>query len=64
MLHLIDYNILSNAQFGFCKNYSAELQLLQTTHDLALNLNNKGQTDVVLMDFSKLLTKSQTTTLF
>ena len=28
--------------------YSAELQLLQTTHNLALNLNNKGQTDVEL----------------
>ena len=33
---------------GFHKNYSAELQLLQTTHDLALSLNNKGQTDVGL----------------
>ena len=57
MTHLTDYNILSNAQFGFRKNYSAELQLLQTTYDLALNLNNKGQTDVVLLDFSKAFDK-------
>ena len=56
MTHLMDYNILSNAQFGFCKIYSAELQLLQTIHDLALNLNNKGQTDV-LLDISKAFDK-------
>ena len=57
MSHLMDYNILSNGQFEFCKNYSAELQLVQTTHDLALNLNNKGQTDVILLDFSKAFNK-------
>ena len=33
---------------------SAKLQLLQTTHDLALNLNN---TDVILLDFSKAFDK-------
>ena len=37
----------------FAKNYLAEPQVIQTTHDLALNLNNKGQTDVILLDFSK-----------
>ena len=57
MSHLMDYNILSNAQFGLRKNYSAELQLIQTTHDLAFNLNNKGQTDVILLDFSKVFDK-------
>ena len=50
MSHLMDYNIISNAQFGFCKNYSAELLLIQTTHDLDLKLNNKGQADVILLD--------------
>ena len=34
MSHLMDYNILSNAHFEFCKYYSAELQLIQTTRDL------------------------------
>ena len=53
MLHLQKHNILSNTQFGFCKHYSAELQLIQTTHDLTLNLNNKSQTDAILLDFSK-----------
>ena len=57
MSHQMDRNILSNTQFGFCKNYSAELQLIQTTHDLALNLNAKGQTDVLLLDFSKAFDK-------
>ena len=54
MSHPMNYNILSNVQFGFCKNYSVEFQLLQTTHDLALNL---GQTDVVLLYFSKAFDK-------
>ena len=57
MSHLMDYNILSNAQFGFRKNYSAELQLIQTTRDLAFNLNNKGQNDVILLDFSNAFDK-------
>ena len=53
----MDYNILLNAKFGFCKNYLAKLQVIQTTHDLALNLNNKGLTDVILLDFSKAFDK-------
>ena len=53
MSHLETYNILSPEQFGFRKNHSAELQLLQTVHDLALTLNNGSQCDVVLLDFSK-----------
>ena len=57
MFYLMNYNILSNAQFGFRKNYSAKLQLIQTTHDLALNLNNKGQTDVILLGFNKAFDK-------
>jgi len=57
MLHLQKHNILSNTQFGFRKHHSAELQLIQTTHDLALNLNNKSQTDAILLDFSKAFDK-------
>ena len=53
MSHLMDYIIFSNAQFGFHKNYSTEPHLIQMAHDLALNLNKKGQTDVTLLDFSK-----------
>ena len=40
-------------QFGFQKWRSAELQLLQTIHNLAYNLNQKSQTDMILLDFSK-----------
>ena len=57
MTHFSNYNILSDTQFGFCKNYSAELQLIKVSHDLAHSLNNKGQTDVVLLDFSKAIDK-------
>ena len=39
------------------KNYSAELQLIKVPHDLAYSLNNKGQTEVVLLDFSKAFNK-------
>ena len=47
------FNILTPAQFGFRKDHSAELQLLQTVHDLATTLNNRSQCDVILLDFSK-----------
>ena len=50
MSHFSEHSVL---QFGFCKNYSAELQLIKTSHDFASSLNNKGQTDAVLLDFSK-----------
>ena len=43
----------SDVQFRFCENHLAELQLMNATHDFALNLNNKNQADVILLDFSK-----------
>ena len=39
MSHMESDNILSHMQFGFRKHRSAELQLLQTIHDLSYNLN-------------------------
>jgi len=36
---------------------SAELQLIKVSHGLAYSLNNKGQSDVVLLDFSKAFDK-------
>ena len=53
MSHFSDHSVLSESQFGFRKNYSAELQLIKTSHDFASSLNNKGQTDAILLDFSK-----------
>ena len=57
MSHLNEHNILSDAQFGFRHKHSAELQLLRTIHDFAFNLNNKKQTDIILLDFSKAFDK-------
>lgn len=37
MLDAETHGILSDLQFGFRKCFSAELQLVQTIHDLALN---------------------------
>ena len=54
MSHFSEHSVLFESQFGFCKNYSAELQLIKPSHDFASSLNNKGQTDAVLLDFSKL----------
>ena len=55
--HLNEHNILSDAQFGFRHRHSVELQLLRTVHDLAFNLNNKKQTDAILLDLSKVFDK-------
>ena len=55
MLHMESNNILLDMQFGFQKHCSAELQLLQTVHDLSYNLNAKR---FDLLDFSKASTSS------
>ena len=52
MSHFSSCNILCRHSIWILKNYSAELQLIKVSHDLAYSLNNKGQTDVVLLDFS------------
>ena len=57
MSHIESNNILSDKQFGFRKRRSAELQLLQTIHDLIYNLNQKSETDMILLDFSKAFDK-------
>jgi len=57
MSHLENLNILSDSQFGFRTKRSAEQLLLHTIHDFALNLNNKTQTDSILLDFCKVFDK-------
>ena len=57
MGHLECNNILSTNQFGFHQKHSADLQLLLTVHDLASSLNDKAQTDCILLDFSKAFDK-------
>jgi len=51
------HDILSSVQFGFCGKHSAELQLLRTIHDFALNLNHNGTTDAILLNFCKAFDK-------
>ena len=55
--HLDNHNVLHDSQHGFRRKRSCETQLLKTVHDLAKTLNNKGQTDSVLLDFSKAFDK-------
>jgi len=55
--HLDRNDILSDAQHGFRKKRSCETQLLLTMDDLAKGLDDKGQTDMILLDFSKAFDK-------
>ena len=55
--HLNSLNILSKCQYGFRAKHSTELQLLHTVHDLVSNLNQKTQTDAILLDLSKAFDK-------
>ena len=53
MTHLESNGILSNLQHGFRTHRSCETQLLLTTFDFAKALNQKKQTDAILLDFTK-----------
>ena len=44
-------------QYGFREKRSCETQLLEFVHDLACNMQGGGQTDVLIMDFSKAFDK-------
>jgi len=57
MSHLEEFSILSECQYGFYGKQSAELQLIRTLHDFAFNLNDKIQTDVIMLDFCKAFDK-------
>jgi hypothetical protein len=51
--HLAYHNILLDNQHGFREKLSTITQLISSVHDWAETLNHHGQTDVVLLDFSK-----------
>ena len=55
--HLIHHDILSENQHGFRKRRSCETQLILTIQDLARGLEDKGQYDVILLDFAKAFDK-------
>ena len=53
MSFLDKHKILKTSQHGFRSGHSCETQLIQTIPDFTSALDNKTQTDVVIMDFSK-----------
>lgn len=57
MNHLCQNNILNDAQHGFRKRRSCDTQLIITIHDLAKAMDDKSQTDLILLDFAKAFDK-------
>ena len=53
MTHFTINNILTPLQHGFRAGHSCESQLLLTNADLVQNYEDKIQTDVIVLDFSK-----------
>jgi len=49
--------ILYQEQHGFRKQHSCKTQLLEAINDQASTLNTGGQTDLILLDFTKALDK-------
>ena len=57
MDHLDDHGYLNCFQHGFRQNRSCESQLITTVRDFANCLNEQGQIDAILLDFSKAFDK-------
>ena len=53
MKHFDCYKVLTKYQHGFRKGHSTESQLIQTLHDFTNSFDQRTQTDVIIMDFSK-----------
>ena len=59
MIHFkyITHQILSNLQHGFCEGHSCKTQLIAFVDDFAKKMKNGGQSDVIVMGFSKAFDK-------
>ena len=57
MIHLNKHDILVDYQHCFRKNHSCETQLINTVEHLARSINNRCQTDLLILDFSKAFDK-------
>ena len=55
--HLEHHKILTDAQHGFRQRRSCESQLVSTIGDFISAIEDKSQTDIVLLDFSKAFDK-------
>ena len=51
------HKILHDAQHGFRKRRSCKSQLILAVQDLAKNIDNRSQIDLILLDFSKAFDK-------
>lgn len=54
---LNDHDILFQYQHGFRKGLSTTTQLIETVHDISQSINNRGQTDIIFLDFAKAFDK-------
>ena len=64
MEHLHKHDIILHFQHGFQSGLSCESQLIvETVHDWMMALDNKTQTDAILLDFAKAFDKVQHTRL-
>jgi len=57
MNYLLANNLLSTKQYGFIKNRSTSLQLLQIMDKWTKYLEYRGQADVMYSDFEKAFDK-------
>jgi hypothetical protein len=57
MQHLNSHNIICDQQHGFRKGHSCETQLISAIHDIAQELDNRHQVDMIVMDFQKAFDK-------
>lgn len=55
--HVEGQRMLTDAQHGFRKQRSCETQLIVTIQDLAKSIDDKSQSDVILLDFCKAFDK-------
>ena len=54
IMHNLDtHHILHDAQHGFRKHWSTETQLIQLVDNLGHNIDNRIQTDAILLYFQK-----------
>ena len=57
MAHLDKYSILYRWQHGFRAKHSTDTKLTTFVHELSENLDQRKQTDVIILDFSKAFDK-------
>ena len=57
MKHHVKSNILCDNQHGFRKSRSCESQLIRVIDDLAKNIDNGYQSDMIVLDFAKAFDK-------